>query len=66
MAKSLVEQVAAATGLPSQSVLTELRRLVSDKGYKEDELTLDHLREVVAEYLQDVLSEVAADSSQQL
>lgn len=55
--KALVQSVLAATGLKSQSLENELKRIIQDSNASEETLTLEQLREVVASYLQDVLVE---------
>jgi hypothetical protein len=51
----LLKDIAAATGLPNEGVENELDRLVLAAGIKKENLTLDDLREVLANYLQDIL-----------
>jgi hypothetical protein len=51
----LLKDVASATGLPGQGAENELDRLILAAGLKKDNLTLDDLREVMANYLQDIL-----------
>lgn len=54
MAENLFEQVVKNTGLPEDMISQDFLRLLSDKGLGSDSLTLDQLRDVLAEYLQDV------------
>lgn len=54
----LLETIAEATGLPYNLILSELKKLVQKEHYPLDQLTLDELREVLADYLQDILTEV--------
>ena len=53
---NIIGTVTAATGLPNELVQDELKMLITAAGLKEDEITLDDLREILAAYLQDVLS----------
>ncbi|MBK9040900.1 MAG: hypothetical protein IPL83_17395 [Bdellovibrionales bacterium] len=53
----LLEAIAEATGLPNNLILSELNKLVQKEHYPLDQLTLDELREVLADYLQDILTE---------
>lgn len=53
----LLEAIAEATGLPNNLILSELKKLVQKEQYPLDQLTLDELREVLADYLQDILIE---------
>jgi ribosomal protein L1 len=57
MGKSLFNTVIAATGLPENAVERELGSLLSRAGKNPETMTLDDLREVLAEYLQSVLLE---------
>lgn len=54
MGESLLSQLSRATGLPQDLVQRELERLVGQSG-KSPSLDLDELREILADYLQDVL-----------
>lgn len=51
----LLNVVAEATGLPQALIVDELQCLASKAGLSIDQLTLDDLRDLLAEYLQDVL-----------
>jgi hypothetical protein len=55
--KELIETLISATGLPDQAVDRELQKMMSADGIGADELTLERLRELIANYLQDVLVE---------
>lgn len=55
MGRSLLESLCKSTGLPYESIYTELEGLVKQSGLDIDKVTLDELREVLAEYLQEVL-----------
>ncbi len=57
MGEKLIHDVAAATGLPSQLILDELNRLVSASGLSNQNLTLEELRILIADYAQDILAE---------
>jgi hypothetical protein len=46
-----------ATGLPKDSLEREMKRILDQRGLKEEDLTLEDLREVIAAYLQDALVE---------
>jgi hypothetical protein len=50
-----------ATGLPKESLEMEMKRVLSERGLREEDLTLEDLREVIASYLQEALLE-AKDS----
>ena len=52
---ALVKDLISATGLPEEDLQRELTRLLSGAGLKKEELTLDELRILLAEYLQEVL-----------
>lgn len=53
--KKLLNEVAQATGLPDHLISNELSTLIESAGISAEEMTLDDLRQVLAEYLQDVL-----------
>jgi hypothetical protein len=52
---ALFEQVTEATGLPQDLMSNELGRLLKKCGVSQSEMTLDDLRRVLADYVQDVL-----------
>jgi hypothetical protein len=56
----LIQNLISATGLPlnddtQAGMLSELQRLAKTSGKNTDNMTLDDLRDVLAEYLQEVL-----------
>ncbi len=55
MGKQLLNDLATATGLPENLITDELGELISRAGLDSQTLTLDDLRGVLAEYLQDIL-----------
>lgn len=59
--KSLLEDIAKATGLPKHLVLKELTRLIGASGKDAKTANIEDLREVLSEYLQDVLLEAKAE-----
>lgn len=63
MESGLFKTVVAATGLPESPVQKELQSLISKSGFDSEELTLDELREVMAEYLNQVFLEMAQAES---
>lgn len=60
---SLLRVLIESTGLPPVSVELEMRRLIEKHGYSIDSLTLDQVREILADYLQQALIEAKADVS---
>lgn len=52
--KDLIEAVTNSADVPSDLITQELKSLLDQKSLSEANLTLDQLREVLAEYLQDV------------
>ncbi len=52
---NLIQKISFATGLPPYLVQRELVKLVSDHGLNPNDLTLDLLRDILANYLQDIL-----------
>jgi hypothetical protein len=63
MGAALLDEVARATGLPDELITDELRLLLHNAGVSPSEVTLDDLREILADYLQEVLIAVANESS---
>ncbi len=61
MGNELFEQVAALTGLPLEMIGPEFRDLLERKGVAPDSLTMDSLREALAEYLKEVNAEMEAE-----
>jgi hypothetical protein len=55
MGKNLIEQISESTGLPENLVQDELVTLVSAAGLNPESVTVEDLRKILAEYLQDVL-----------
>ena len=55
--KGLLRELIEATGLPGHLVEKEINRLAAKHGLNPKALTLDDVRELLASYLQDVLSE---------
>lgn len=65
MANSLaLDELIAAIGLPEELALKKLNQLASANGLNINNLSVDQLRELVADLLQDVLLEVKAELSQ--
>jgi hypothetical protein len=55
MPSKLLEELARATGLPENLVHRELNALLAKSGKDSENLTLDQLREIIAEYLREVI-----------
>ena len=55
--KDLINKVSSSSDMPAEVIKDELKDLLSHHDLSEQNLTLDQLREVVAEYLQDVFLE---------
>lgn len=55
MGEALIGELTEATGLPKELVDTELGRLIDSAGKIREDVTLDDLRVILAEYVQDVL-----------
>ncbi len=62
--RDLIEQVTNATGLPQELVQKELIRNIKKEGLDPDNLSLDELRVVLAEYLQEVFVNAKDEYSQ--
>ncbi len=52
---ALISILVDATGLPKAWVETELRALMNKRGFSSESLTLESMREILAEFMQDVL-----------
>ena len=52
---SLLDQVIALTGLPEDALRKEMSRALAELERNPDDLDLENLRELVANYVQDVL-----------
>lgn len=63
MGETLAKTIIEATGLPQEPIERELASLISPRGKTLETLTLDELREVMAEYLQTVFLELQEDKS---
>ena len=53
--RKLLDQLATLTGLPGDSVNLELLKIVEKNGKNPDTLTIQDVRAILADYLQDVL-----------
>lgn len=58
MRQDVLEQVFEATGLPTEALNTELSPFIQKLGKPTEELSMDDLRELMAQYAQDVLLEL--------
>lgn len=63
MGKSLFSTIVKATGLPEGAVGDELGYLLVEAGKDPESMTLEDLREVLAEYLQLVLLETKENTA---
>lgn len=64
MGEQLFGEVTAATGLPTDLIADELARLIEAAGVEKSEMTLEDLRRILAEYVQDVLVSVKDELGQ--
>ncbi len=55
MGETLIKTVIDSTGLPSDPIAEELNRLIEKAGLQKESLTLDDMRTILADYLQDTL-----------
>lgn len=51
----LIRLIASATGLPKENIESTLTQLALEKGYNAENLTLEQVRKILADYLQDTL-----------
>lgn len=63
MGEQLFGEVTEATGLPTDLIADELARLIEAAGVQKSEMTLEDLRRILAEYVQDVLVSVKDELS---
>lgn len=59
MKTQVAQDVIELSGLPADFAQGELEALLTKKGYSPDTLTLEQLREVLADLLQDLILESA-------
>lgn len=62
MAKELTDTLIAATGLPQDPVEREFNKILERYGKTQENLTLEELREVMADYLNLVFLELAEEN----
>ena len=55
MGKKLIQEITQSTGLPENLIQDELTTLLTSAGIQPDNATLDDLRRILAEYMQEVL-----------
>ena len=55
MDDNLFEKVVQGTGLPEELVSQDFLKVITDKGYEKNSLTLDQLRDALADYMQEVI-----------
>lgn len=63
MANALVKTLIEATDLPNDSLSKEFDRLLASHGTNSDQVTLEQLREIMADYLQTILLETKEELS---
>jgi hypothetical protein len=57
MGNKLFSEVTSLTGLPEELIGEELKSLLANKGVAPEKMTLDSLREVLADYLAELALE---------
>ncbi len=57
MSVDFISKIIEAAGVPKEAARKELSRIINSMGKTESDITLDELRVVLANYLQDVLLE---------
>jgi hypothetical protein len=62
MAADLLTEVVEATGLPADWAKSELTKLLVDSGFNPEMLTLDMLREVLAQHIGEALLKAKEES----
>lgn len=66
MGEKLFDEVTGATGLPGDLITAELSGLLSAAGIERENLTLDDLRAVLADYVQDILLAAQEESASEM
>ena len=61
MGKDLFQQITSATGLPENVISGELAQLLASAGIEKDSMTIDDLRKILSDYVQDILLELKDD-----
>lgn len=61
MGKTLIQQITNSTGLPEDLIQDELNTLITAAGVQPENVTLEDLRKILAEYVQDVLVQAKED-----
>lgn len=61
MDDNLFEQIVKNTGLPEELISQDFLKRISEKGFQKSSLTIDQIRDVLAEYLQDVILQARED-----
>ena len=62
-ATNVFDTVIEATGLPKDLIEKELKILLENSGLTSESLTLDELRQILTNYLQDILLEAKEEIS---
>lgn len=55
MDDNLFEKIVKSTGLPEELVTQDFLKKITDRGFEKSTLTIDQIRDVLADYLQDVI-----------
>lgn len=64
MSDNFFDQITNATGLPPDMIASELGKIIQAAGLEKDLMTLEDLRRVLSEYVQDVLVAAKEDLSE--
>ena len=60
MGNKLFAEVTGLTGLPEELIGAELKSLLANKGVAPEQVTMESLREALADYLTQVATEIGA------
>lgn len=55
MDDNLFEKVVKSTGLPEELVTQDFLKKITERGFEKSTLTIDQIRDVLTDYLQDVI-----------
>ena len=63
MGNKLFSEVTELTGLPAELISEELKTLLERKGVEPDQMTMESLREALADYLTQVIFQLEAEEA---
>lgn len=61
----IIQELILATSLPKDVVERSLKKILLQAGLSPQEVTLDHIREIMSDLLNDVFTEIAGSGAKQ-